>query len=95
VIYIRSQKSQTMNNQRSKNNATAIVLLLLLVCAIGGIAGCICFGQDMIRFEHYNGTGSFETTVMDSGLNGGAIGCGIFGAAALYGFVKVFLERTR
>lgn len=29
-----------------------------------------------------------------TGLNGGALGCGIFGAAALFAFVKVFLART-
>ncbi len=35
------------------------------------------------------------TVTAHSGLNGGAIGCGIFGAAGLWGFVKVILEIFR
>jgi hypothetical protein len=71
-----------MTDPKLKNNATAVVLLFLFGCMIGGIAGLVYFGDRIIMYSS------------DSGLTGGAIGCGIFAATALYGFVKVFLART-
>jgi hypothetical protein len=71
-----------MTNRNSKNNATAIVLLLLFGCMVCGIAGLVYFGNKTIMYSS------------DSGLNGGAVGCGIFASVALYAFVKVFLARA-
>lgn len=80
-----------MNNQQRANNGAAVaVMALLFIIAIIGIAGCFYFGQ---FFEiEYAGESNGITT--ESGSAGGAIGCGIFGAAALYGFVKVFLSQV-
>ena len=82
-------------NDRSNAKSAAAVLLVLFVLALGGFIGCIAFGLER---RNYWVTGvslnrSYEV-VADTGLNGGAIGCGIFGAAALFAFVKVFLART-
>lgn len=73
-------------NDRSNAKSTAAVLLVLFLLALGGFIGCIAFGLER---RNYWVTGvslnrSYEV-VADTGLNGGALGCGIFA------FVKVFL----
>lgn len=82
-------------NEQSNAKPTAVILILLLFLAIAGFIGCIAFGiQDKTYFV--TGTEKYRSyeVIADSGLNGGAIGCGIFGAAALLAFVKVFLAKT-
>lgn len=78
-------------NPRAKSFLLAFVLLLTLAAAIGGIAGCASFAQESITDSTYEGA----LVTAHSGLNGGAIGCGIFGAAGLWGFVKVVLELLK
>jgi hypothetical protein len=82
-------------NDQSNAKSTAAFLIAILFLAIAGFIGCIAFG---LQTKTYLVTDtamnrSYEV-IADSGLNGGAIGCGIFGAAALFAFVKVFLART-
>lgn len=93
-IRIFNLKSFSMN-EHSNVKPTAAILLMLFVLAIGGFIGCIAFGLER---RNYFVTGvslnrSYEV-VADTGLNGGALGCGIFGAAALFAFVKVYLAKT-
>jgi hypothetical protein len=93
--FVRPKTFQMTTPQRQKNNATAIMLLFLLGCTIGGITGCVHFGQMTHRDLIYSTSSGFSSMVTaDSGLNGGAIGCGIFAATALYGLVKVFIAKT-
>lgn len=82
-------------NDRSNAKSTAIILIVLLFLAIVGFIGCIAFGMDVNSY--YIAPSNYQTGTMaiaDTGSNGGAIGCGIFGAAALLAFVKVFLAKT-
>lgn len=82
-------------NDQSNAKPTAILLILLLFLAIAGFIGCIAFGlQTRSYFIIENSPSRINEVIADTGLNGGAIGCGIFGAAALFAFVKVFLART-
>lgn len=82
-------------NDQSTTRSIATILIALLFLAIAGFIGCITFGlQTKTYFVTDTAMNKSYEVVADSGLNGGAIGCGIFGAAALFAFVKVFLART-
>jgi len=81
-------------NEGQPAKATAIVLSLLFILALGGFAGCIAFGLETHGYWDPGNPSVSREVAVDSGSNGGAIGCGIFGAVALFGFVKVFLAKT-
>ncbi len=82
-------------NEKSNAKPTAAILMMLFVLALGGFIGCIAFGLERRNYfvTGVSPTSSYEV-VADTGLNGGALGCGIFGAAALFAFVKVYLAKT-
>jgi hypothetical protein len=72
-----------MNYQPVNKGGTAGVLLLLFAGAVGGIAGCCYYGS--MRYDY----------MIPTGMNGGAIGCGIFGAMSLFAFAYVFVAKTK
>ena len=82
-------------NEKPNTKPTAAILMMLFVLALGGFIGCIAFGLERRSYfvTGVSTTSSYEV-VADTGLNGGALGCGIFGAAALFAFVKVYLAKT-
>lgn len=77
---------------RSTAKSKAFILILLLFLAVAGFIGCIAFGLQTSSY-FVSLTNSYEA-IADTGSNGGAIGCGIFGAASLFAFVKVLLAKT-
>lgn len=83
-------------NQQSNAKPTVAILLMLFVFALGGFIGCIAFGLQDVGYNVRETPqyGANYTVIADTGLNGGALGCGIFGAAALFAFVKVYLAKT-
>ncbi|WP_343636233.1 hypothetical protein [Fluviicola sp.] len=81
--------------QESNAKPAAVVMIVFLFLAIAGFIGCVAFGvQTQSYYVRETSIGGSYEVIADSGLKGGAIGCGIFGAAALWGFVKVFLTRA-
>ena len=83
-----------MNDQQS-TKATSAILILLFIFAVSGFGGCIAFGINVSSYLLPSANSSTTAQVIaETGNNGGAIGCGIFGAVSLYAFVKVFLART-
>lgn len=79
-------------NDRSTAKSKAFILILLLFLAVAGFIGCIAFGLQTSSY-FVSLTNSYEV-IADTGSNGGAIGCGIFGAASLFAFMKVLLAKT-
>lgn len=79
-------------------NPTGIILLFLFICVIAGFASCIYFAQQGSSSNATTtlsyGSNTTISSVSNSGSNGGAIGCGIFGGLALLAFVKVYVSKT-
>jgi hypothetical protein len=88
-----------MSDKRIFNpNPTGIILFFLLICVIAGFAGCIYFAQQgsssMATTTLCPGSNMTTGSVTNSGANGGAAGCGVFGGMALLALVQVYISKT-